>query len=344
MNSSNTMSKDDKKRLWIFIATAYGLTLLMSIPMYIGYKHGADVGVFPLAKMMYPACGVVLGILLTRKEIKSFPLAGYVLILASTVLLMILSLWSVFSEFENAGIIAETVACVFGLITYIVFWTCGRDKQERAGIRRKNIKKSILMIVLFLVLQVVSKIIIAYLTGLRDGDMANQFAQLVDPFKKAKTWLLLFGIIISFPLSFIAFFGEEYGWRYYLQPIMQKKYGLIGGILLLGVVWGLWHLDVDLMYYTKEYKIQMVISQIITCVAYAIFFGYAYLKTQNIWVPIIMHYLNNNLMVVFSEGDVSVIENHVITWGDLPILLVSSLVFMVFIFSPVFRKKKETIE
>lgn len=344
MNSSNTMTKDDKKRLWIFIAMAYGLSLLMSIPMYIGYKHGIDIGVFPTAKMMYPACGVVLGILLTRKDIKSFPLAGYVLILASTVLLMILSLWSVFSEFKNADIIAEAVACVFGLITYIVFWACGRDKQERAGIRRKNIKKSILMIALFLVLYVINVIITTYLTGLRDGDVTDQLAQLVDPFKKVKTWLLLFGIIISFPLSFIFFFGEEYGWRHYLQPIMQKKYGPIGGILLLGVVWALWHLDVDLMYYTKECKIQMVLSQIITCVAYAIFFGYAYLKTQNIWVPIIMHYLNNNLIAVLSEGDVSFLENQVITWGDIPIQLVTSIIFVVFIFSPVFRKKKETIE
>ena len=200
------------------------------------------------------------------------------------------------------------------------------------------------MIALFLGLFAASQIISAYLTGFRDGDIANQFAQLVDPFKKAKTWLLLFSTIISFPLSFIAFFGEEYGWRYYLQPIMQKKYGLIGGILLLGVAWGLWHLDVDLMFYTKEYQIQMILSQIITCVAYAIFFGYAYLKTQNIWVPIIMHFLNNNLILVFSGGDVSVIENQVINWGDLPIHLVSSLVFVVFILSPVFRKKKEVID
>ena len=57
-----------------------------------------------------------------------------------------------------------------------------------------------------------------------------------------------------------------------------------------------------------------------------------------------MHYLNNNLIAVLAEGDVSVLENQVITWGDIPIQLVTSIIFVVFIFSPVFRKKKETIE
>ena len=29
-------------------------------------------------------------------------------------------------------------------------------------------------------------------------------------------------------------------WRYYLQPLLQKKFGLKGGVILLGCVWAVW--------------------------------------------------------------------------------------------------------
>ena len=47
----------------------------------------------------------------------------------------------------------------------------------------------------------------------------------------------------------IIFFGEEYGWRYYLQPVLQKRFGLRAGVIILGVVWGLWHIPDDLFRY-----------------------------------------------------------------------------------------------
>ena len=54
-----------------------------------------------------------------------------------------------------------------------------------------------------------------------------------------------------------------------------------------------------------------------------------------------MHFLFNSLAGIFIEGDMSVIQNEVITWKDVPIEFVSMLVFAVFIFTPIFRKKKE---
>ena len=341
MSNTNTLPINEKKRLWIFIAIAFGVTLLMSIPMYFGFKHGVDLSVFVTAQMYYPACGVILGKLLIKREGESLPLVGYYAILAGTVLLMALAIVSLFTESKIIAIAMSVIIVIASLIAYIVFWACGREKMENAGVRRKNIKTSVWIIALFLALFVIQTVIATYLTGLRDGDVAKQFAELTDPFKKPMTWVTLFSLIINFPFAFSAFFGEEYGWRYYLQPLMQKKYGLIGGLILLGIVWGIWHLDVDMMYYSKDTGIQMFVSQIITCVSYAIFFGYAYLKTQNIWVPVIIHYLNNNLAAVFAGGDTSVLENQVVTWGDIPIHLVAMLVFAIFIFAPIFRKKKE---
>jgi membrane protease YdiL (CAAX protease family) len=76
-------------------------------------------------------------------------------------------------------------------------------------------------------------------------------------------------------------------------------------------------------------------------VALGIFFAYAYMKTQNLWVPIIMHFLFNGFAGVLIGGDMSVMQDQVSTWNDIPIELVSMLVFAIFIFAPIFRKKKE---
>ena len=49
-------------------------------------------------------------------------------------------------------------------------------------------------------------------------------------------------ILFLFLYNFHYHFGEEYGWRSYFQPLLQKKFGIVKGVLLFGVLWELWHL------------------------------------------------------------------------------------------------------
>jgi membrane protease YdiL (CAAX protease family) len=94
------------------------------------------------------------------------------------------------------------------------------------------------------------------------------------------------------------------------------------------------------MFYTTTNGPQMFVSQIITCTVIAIFFGYAYMKTQNIWVPVIMHYLNNNLAALLSGGGSDALQQQNIAWGDIPLFLASSIAFALFIFMPIYGKGK----
>jgi uncharacterized protein len=36
--------------------------------------------------------------------------------------------------------------------------------------------------------------------------------------------------------------GEEPGWRGFVLPRLQPRFGPLGGTLLLGFLWGCWHL------------------------------------------------------------------------------------------------------
>jgi membrane protease YdiL (CAAX protease family) len=53
--------------------------------------------------------------------------------------------------------------------------------------------------------------------------------------------------VFIFPLwiimvTFIGGGQEEIGWRGYIMPYLEKKFGLIFGGLILGIVWAIWHL------------------------------------------------------------------------------------------------------
>ena len=42
-------------------------------------------------------------------------------------------------------------------------------------------------------------------------------------------------------LNFFVCFGEEWGWRGYLLPKMLEDHNIVTTLLVIGVVWGLWH-------------------------------------------------------------------------------------------------------
>ena len=66
-------SETEKKQLIIFTVIAYGITYILGLLMWYGYGTGADLGAFPNAQMLYPAAGVMLAYLITRKKTRICP-------------------------------------------------------------------------------------------------------------------------------------------------------------------------------------------------------------------------------------------------------------------------------
>ena len=99
-----------KTRLIIYVLMAYGLTYLMGILMWYGSTKGYDLTVFPTAPMMYPAAGVIIGLFLAHKGEKILPAGFFITVLATTGVLIVLALLSVFLPVNDLNIAGMTMS------------------------------------------------------------------------------------------------------------------------------------------------------------------------------------------------------------------------------------------
>lgn len=373
-NSVDTRSVD-KKRLFAFIAFAYGISFVMMIPMYIGKMKGVDITQIVNAQMCSPAAGVAIGYLLFMKGEKRVPKFFMVVLVLNYIIQLFLGIASVFfmpyassdvidlaeilgkygfnadlngvpTEFPIGQLynyLGQYVLIFFSILLWIAYFAAGKERRKFAGLSRNKEGIGLALIILFVVLYSLRTLGPVF----AEAAFTNTIPQTLELYKELVKNRLFVLSVVSLPISYIitviAFFGEEYGWRSYLQPIMQKKFGLKLGVILLGIVWGLWHIPVDTMFYTEDSVPQMIIGQIITCVFIGIFFGFVYLKTNNIWICVCMHFLNNNLIPIFTGTfSADVMQNQHVPWFYLiEIFVLDLVVFGLFIFAKEYRKKKE---
>lgn len=377
MDTADTRSLD-KKRLIIFIAVAYCISFLMMIPMYIGKQKGVDLTQIVNAQMCSPAAGVALGFLLCYKGEKRVPKFFMTVLVINYVLQLLLGIASVFfmpfqasdvidlaellgssgTSSEITGVstqlpagqiynlIGQSLLVELSILLWISYFVAGKERRKFAGLSRNKEGVGILLVLLFVVLYLVRNIGPLLLDGVINGTLPIYMSQYKAIAQNKLFGLSILGLFINYPLTIIAFLGEEYGWRFFLQPIMQKKFGMKLGVILLGIVWGLWHIPVDTFFYTEDSVPQMITGQIITCVTLGIFFGYAYLKTNNIWVPVAMHFLNNNLIpIITGEFSAEVMTNQHVEWLYLVEVLVLDFIFFgLFIFAKEYRSRKKVKE
>lgn len=337
--------KYENKQLIIYIAVAYGVTFLMGILMWYGSGRQIDLTAFPTAQMFYPAAGVMLGVLCTRKGDKMIPKVFYTFFICVTMIFAAVAFISIWNP--NAGIdagngyflplwswVGQLLIAGASVIGWIILLATKKEKRRAYGLCWNRGAASWFCIFLFIALYLLRTVISVAVSG----ELAAFGENIV---KNPNTWIQLAAIPINFFLVYVAFFGEEYGWRYYLQPWMQKRFGMRGGVVLLGIVWGIWHMPVDLFYYTQSSQLTMILAQQITCITLGIFFAYAYMRTDNIWVPVVLHYLNNNLIPVVSGNYSSgVLENQTVTWEELFFsLALNGLIFGPFLLAKPFRKR-----
>lgn len=128
--------------------------------------------------------------------------------------------------------------------------------------------------------------------------------------------LLLFvqTVFIGPLLGLVIGFGEEYGWRGYLQAELVKL-GKARGVLLLGVIWGIWHYPVIWMGHNYPgYPVWGSLAMTIYTIILAYVLGYVMLKTDSIWLVTFLHAVNNQVLIFLSLAFYQV-ENPLLSFG-----------------------------
>lgn len=109
--------------------------------------------------------------------------------------------------------------------------------------------------------------------------------------------IIAIGLIIVAPLvimNHILALGEEIGWRGYLLPLLCEKFGIVRGILLDGVLWGVAH--APLVYFGVNYAGDYVgapwtgmLMMVVFATVVGIFLSYLTMKTQSVIPACIAH-------------------------------------------------------
>ena len=101
-------------------------------------------------------------------------------------------------------------------------------------------------------------------------------------------------LVLNPLLGLVIAFGEEYGWRGYLQSELAKL-GRVKGVLLVGVIWGIWHAPVIAMGYNYPgHPVIGPIAFLVFNIFLAIFLGYIMLKTGSVWLAAFGHAVLNS--------------------------------------------------
>ena len=105
--------------------------------------------------------------------------------------------------------------------------------------------------------------------------------------------------------------GEESGWRGYLMPEMENRYGFIKGNLILGIVWSFWHLP--LWFVSTNYiglsLLIYILSFIIGLTSFSIIIGVYMKKCNNLVLAFWMHFLFNFELTFFIGQDIYLLSS-----------------------------------
>ena len=103
-------------------------------------------------------------------------------------------------------------------------------------------------------------------------------------------------------LLLMVFFGggqEEIGWRGYILQFLEKKYGLIVGSLILGIIWSIWHLPLWFIPGTSQTYMNFLAFTLMT-IGYSYFFSWLIEVSENrLFSGLVAHGAANGFAAVF---------------------------------------------
>ncbi len=114
------------------------------------------------------------------------------------------------------------------------------------------------------------------------------------------TWVLSYAtsLVMFVPLLFIIFFtggplGEEYGWRGYALDRLQSRWNALTSSIILGLIWGLWHLPLHFIPGTTQQAVPFYQNLIILTLSSIIYTWLHNNTGRSIAVALLIHLAAN---------------------------------------------------
>jgi membrane protease YdiL (CAAX protease family) len=190
--------------------------------------------------------------------------------------------YSIFKNGFNSNL-QLVIYVIFSLAVYgpVISWFLNRDKCEikKENLDYKSYFKWISLIVIYpLILFGLSVLITKVMSG-----FSKPLLSLTLP---------LWFIPIILIQQLLTSGTEEFGWRGFLQPMLEKKYSVEKAGYITGSLWSIWHYPfIIFMNYTMG--VGVVVSSLIgftlLTIPQTFVFTYLYKKTNNIFLCVLFH-------------------------------------------------------
>ena len=135
----------------------------------------------------------------------------------------------------------------------------------------------------------------------------------------APVYLLIAALFSTFFL-----FGEEFGWRGYLQMRLFSDNPLLAAVTT-GIIWGVWHYPINIRGYNfPEHPILGLLVFPVTTVMLSIIFGWLRLRSGSVWASCLAHAATNSIgttltMALFLGGGDSIFFSYLGLLGWIPL-------------------------
>jgi len=108
--------------------------------------------------------------------------------------------------------------------------------------------------------------------------------------------------ILMIPLMLLGGGLEELGWRYVLQPALEKKFSFVIATLLTAVFWTVWHLPLFFILGTAQYGTSYIVFGI-SALGLSFALAAIYRISKSIWLCILFHSMVNAFFESFIRSD-----------------------------------------
>jgi membrane protease YdiL (CAAX protease family) len=280
-----------KKELYVFLIITFAVTYILNFAMYLiaGPISPTPSNLWTVTtavNMFIPATAAIICMILFRSK----ALTNEVKIICAFFLLYAIS-FTVESYLHpiQAGVASDmpVFSMIIGVLGLLVIIILNLKKKWREGLIPsklsfgKNLKYYIIIpLILFLILTL--SYVLNYILGMgvpeKGFNLPTYFI-----------YSIITGILYIFVL-WPTFLGEEFGWRFYLQDRLFPLLGGYKGVLVLGIIWGLWH--APLIAFGFNYPGQPIlgiVTMVLLTIVLAVIFSYAVLKTRSVWVAVLLH-------------------------------------------------------